>query len=287
MTATDAYTLIVCETGEECEEFDAFTVDAKALSGIKAKKSSAFGRAVYIIDVDDDGNTAKITGDFDTWTTLRLMEQKYPDFRRLLPAGGEEFTVEPSTYNPAYVERAAKALKPFTASGMAVATRRVKCGVFEAVNGDVKVTAIVMPTRADDSALYKWKVPEAGELAGRVKQLESDKQYWMDKAERYEDMGETYHLKYEKLLQEHEELKASLASESGTREMAQDDRDELVRENNMLRERIAELEQARPDQPHEWESKTLKWYDHEVEGARQCKKEGSRNFGYWFVKKTA
>lgn len=101
----------------------------------------------------------------------------------------------------------------------------------------------------------------------------------------YEDMGETYHLKYEKLLQEHEELKAALESEAGTREMAQDDRDELVRENIMLRERIAELEQAQPAKPHEWESKTLRWFDHEVEGATLCKKESSPNFGCWFVKK--
>lgn len=283
IVATDSYRLIVCDTGTIVEEFEPFTLPAKALVGMKPKKSSIFGGdAGYVIRFDGDGNTASVTTDFEQFTTIRVLEGKYPNYRQLLPIGGEQFTVEPTIVNAAFMADACKAFTTIEkAARLCVATRTSKPNVLECKGEGWTATAIVMPCRGDGRELAKWQAAPQGdaetakkltdaaariaelerdyELAQKhymeavesVKQLEDDKQYWMEKAERYEDVGETYYLKYEKLLQEHEELAGAHAD--GAR--------------------------------HEWESPTCYWYDHEVEGARLCKK--GKNKGNWWIKKTA
>ena len=269
LVCTDGYRLIVCETGESAPDFEPFTLPAKALSKVKAVKSSAFGgQACYIIDVDNENYTASVTGDLETWTSIRLVEGKYPAFRNILPKGGESFTVEPTCVNPAFMADACKAFATIDKNAqVTVATRTHKATILEGKGDGYLVTALVMPVRADNHAFDKYEAAPKGDAdtAKRIAQLEAerdkltedyvqvckdfeeleaDKQYWMEKAERYEDMAENYHLMYEKLAQD-----------------AQDER------------------------PHEWESKTLLWFDHEVEGATRCTKKGSRNYGNWFIKK--
>ena len=85
-------------------------------------------------------------------------------------------------------------------------------------------------------------------LIRRIAELEADKKYWMERAEHAEDIA----LKYEV------------------------ERDKALEENACIKNDM---------HPHEWESKTLRWFDHEVEGAKLCKK--GKNKGNWWIKKTS
>ena len=261
LACTDSYSLIVCDTDSNADDFEPFTLDAKALAGIKAKRSTAFGgHAGYIIEWEDGAATCNVTTDLETWTTLRFMEQKYPNFRQILPKKEERYTVEPCVLDPAFLERVGKALRPFAPHlGVSVATRRNKATCIVAKGDGFKVTALVMPKKPEAHQLDTWEAAPVGdsELTKRIASLEAERDNW----------------------------KAEAEAQAFNKNLAGDDCERLMRENKQLLYRIEQLEQAQPAKPHEWESKTLRWFDHEVEGATLCKKESSPNFGCWFIKK--
>ena len=277
LACTDSYKLIVCETGEAVDDFEPFTIPAKALASVKAVKSSAFGgRACYIVEVDGDAFTANVTGNFEQWTSIRLLEGNYPNFRQLLPAGGLSFTVEPTCIDPALMADVCKAFASIDKTArISIATRTHKANVVECMGDGWKATAIVMPCRADSGQLSQWQAAPQGSdeyinLKARVAELECD----------YELAQKHYGEAVEQVKALEEELHFARQTNAALEE-------DLKREHNNGLKLSEELTAAKAEdeRPHEWESKTLRWFDHEVEGATQCRKKGSRNFGCWFIKK--
>ena len=273
IVATDSYKLIMCDTGTIVEEFEPFTLPAKALVGMKPKKSSIFGGdAGYVIRFDGDGNTASVTTDFEQFTTIRVLEGKYPNYRQLLPIGGEQFTVEPTIVNAAFMADACKAFTTIDkVAQLCVATRTHKPNVLECKGEGWTATAIVMPCRGNGRELAKWQAAPQGD--------EETAKKLADAAARIAELERDYELAqkhYGEAVESVKRLETTVAALEG----------DLKREHNRVEKMSEELTEAHADSArHEWESPTCYWYDHEVEGARLCKK--GKNKGNWWIKKTA
>ena len=268
LACTDSYKLIVCETGCTVDDFEPFTLPAKTLAGVKTTKVQYEGGFTqgYIVEVDADNFNANVTGDCGrTFTSMRLIEGKYPNVRQLLPIGGESFTVEPTCVNPALLADACKALTVIDKNArITLATRKLRGNVVECKGDGYKVTVIVMPCTPDYEALSKYEAAPKGD-EGTAKKL-------ADAAARIA------------------ELEGKLADAATDYQALKDERDALVvdlaRETARVNKMGEELADAHADGArHEWESPTCYWYDHEVEGARLCKK--GKNKGNWWIKKTA
>lgn len=252
LTATDCY--ILGEVAFDCDTNDDIDiiVDAKELNSLKCEK---FGKGYfYSIETDDaDDSLYKATANFKTWTTMNTVHGEYPDTARHLDA--INFATGSTEVNAEFLERICKAAKSI-GGRLAIVACNEKPNMLMATDGAATLRAVLMPVKME-----AW----AAEFSNEHKANTDGNNDQINMKARIAELEKDYELAqkhYDEACATVRDLEAKLAAE---------------KEEHAMKDGAA----------HEWESKTLRWFDHEVEGARQCKKKGSKNFGMWFIPKVA